>query len=88
MANISLTSNGYMDGSVAQDRNNDIIQLNAVRDKNPIREGDKVYTQVVRLDQVSMELLEEQTLQLKIMNKHLSILTGQHIPEDEVEGGE
>ncbi len=73
---------------MALQRNNDIVQIAAEDYGQADEDGKKIYIPIVKLDAGSCELLEQQITQLKIMNKHLSILTGQFVSEDEVEGGE
>ncbi|GAG52936.1 unnamed protein product, partial [marine sediment metagenome] len=46
MANLAVTSNGYMDGSVALLRNNDIVQVAAISEGNKDEAGKKVYIPV------------------------------------------
>ncbi len=88
MSNIAMTVNGYQDGTVASRRNNDIIQLKAILDKDATKDGDKVYVQVVEV-QSNGELIEainENNILLQIMIKHLEHQTGLEISEDEIDG--
>ena len=85
MSNISLTSNGFMDGTSAVRRNNDIIQIQAVLEEDKEKHGDRVYTLVTRMDEETRSLLEEQNILLKIMIAHLAKLTEISISEEEVD---
>ena len=84
MSNISLTSNGFMDGHVASKRNNDIIQIRAVVEEDRQKDGERVYTLVTKLDDETQYLLKEQNTLLRMMIAHLAKLTEISISEEEV----
>lgn len=90
MANISLTEGNLRDGTKALNRSGDNLQLSTVTKEDSTIIGQQVHIPVVTLDGEAqiLDILQEQSRLLRIMNTHLAKITEMYITDEDVEDEE